>query len=173
MGSRDKGSTAEREVAKLLETWWQQREPSARFVRVPLSGGWGTPQLRPDFKASGDLATNSDSFFFTVEVKRREGWVWKTLLALRPSPVWGWWRQAQVQAGECGREPMLWFRKSREDWHVMVRRAWALRQRFPTSIFSESFAPEAVLASKIDLGWHPVIVRATWFLDRPPERFVP
>lgn len=120
MSGRQKGAGAEREVAKLLEGWWASLEPGVRFVRVPLSGGWGTPALRPDFQASGDLATTARRFPWTVEVKRREGWSLKEFLAGRRSPVWGWWAQAERQAGECGKEPMLWFRANRQPWRVLV-----------------------------------------------------
>ncbi len=124
-GSRAKGATAERDVAARLQGWWAQIEPGCRFAKTPLSGGWGGPGLRAGFSASGDLMTTAKRFPWTVEVKRREGWSWKTFLAGKPSPVWGWWRQAQTQADEMGIEPMLWFRKSREPWRVLVREDYA------------------------------------------------
>jgi len=119
-GSRAKGSKAEIEVAKKLEAWWGQVEPGCKFVRTPLSGGWGKPEHRAGFQASGDLMTTAAQWPWAVEVKRRETFSWKTLLAGRASPVWGWWRQAQVAAEEMSKEPLLLFRKNREPWHVMV-----------------------------------------------------
>jgi len=122
-GSRGKGSAAEIEIAKLIETWWRQLEPNCRVCRTPLSGGWGGKDLRAGFRASGDLMTTAKRFPFTVEVKRRENWTWKTLLAGKPSPVWGWWQQAIGQAAEVTDvqlEPLLVWRKNREPWHVMV-----------------------------------------------------
>src|SRR4051812_33410532 len=98
--SRAKGNVAEREVAGLLKVWWLPVEPDAEFIRTPLSGGWGGPKLRGEFRASGDLMTTAKRFPFVVEVKRREAWVMKNVLKGQPSPVWGWWRQAQVAALE-------------------------------------------------------------------------
>lgn len=164
---RAKGVGGELEVAKLLERWWGQVEPGCRFVRVPMSGGWGTPTLRPDFKASGDIATNASRFPFTVEVKRREGWSWERLVACRPSPVWGWWRQAQAQAGECGLEPLLWFRRNRERARVMVRSEVGVR--FP-EVVAHTFAVGSLLS--LDVGWTPLILSADGMLGLDPSRFL-
>lgn len=119
-GSRAKGADAEREVAKLVEGWWRVFEPGCRFVKTPLSGGWGGPAIRSGFRASGDLMTTAVKFPFVIEVKRREGWSWKPFLEGRPSPVWGWWRQACRQADEMDARPMLWFRHNREPWRVLM-----------------------------------------------------
>lgn len=119
---RQKGSVAEREVAKICEDWWRTYELGVSFVRVPLSGGWGTPGLRKDFNACGDLATNAKSFPWTVEVKRREGWSFPHLLKGNPSPIWGWWEQSLTQAKEADKWPMLWFRKNQNPWRIMVRK---------------------------------------------------
>lgn len=113
MGSRQKGNVAELEVAKLIEAWWQPASPGCKFVRTPLSGGWGGPQVRAGFKASGDLMTTAQNFPFVVEVKRREAWSWATFSKGQRSPVWGWWRQACEAAEEQGGMPMLWFRQNR------------------------------------------------------------
>ncbi len=104
----------------MIETWWAQVEPGAQFVRTPLSGGWGNPQLRGEFKASGDLMTKANRWPFCVEVKRREAWTWERLRAGKRSPVLKWWRQAVKQAEEMGAIPMLWFRRNREPWYVMI-----------------------------------------------------
>ena len=120
MNGRRKGNAAEREVARLCAGWWAQVEPGCKFVRTPLSGGWGGPELRGKFFAAGDLMTTSKRWPFTVEVKRRERWKLQNLIAGKPCPVWGWWLQVQDAAAEEGRQPMLWFRKSREQWRVML-----------------------------------------------------
>lgn len=117
---RNKGNRAEREVAEFLQKWWRRLEPECRFVRTPGSGGWQGPEVRAEFLASGDLMTTAQRFPFCVEVKRREAWVEKTVRAGRSSPVWGWWRQAQREAKEIDRLPMLWFRANRQPWIVMV-----------------------------------------------------
>ncbi len=123
--SREKGSVAERQVAAILERWWRQLEPDARFVRTPLSGGWHGPDVRTEFRASGDLMTTAQRFPFAVEVKRREAWSFEEMVAGRASPVWAWWRQAQGQAREMRCEPLLVFRRNREGWHAMLREDYA------------------------------------------------
>jgi hypothetical protein len=125
-GSRQKGSVAEREVAKLLEGWWSPVEPGCRYVKTPLSGGWSTPQVRGDFRVSGDLATTAKLWPFTIEVKRRESWAWAPFLAGKPTPILGWWRQALAQSVEMNLEPMLWFRHNREPWNVMFPSAYRI-----------------------------------------------
>lgn len=123
MNGRTKGSVAEREVAGLLAEWWQRKDPTADFCRTPLSGGWGNPATRGSYKASGDIMTTSTSFPFVVEVKRREGFSFDLLIrGLRggKSPVWGWWQQACTAAREQRGIPLLWLRRNREPWRVML-----------------------------------------------------
>lgn len=124
-GSRGKGSRAEIEVAKLHENWWGQLEPGCLFVRTPSSGGWSGPQVRAEFRAGGDLMTTAQRFPFCVEIKRREKWSWATLLAGKPSPIWDWWEQTVIAAAEMQGLPILWFRKSREPWHVLLAASFA------------------------------------------------
>jgi hypothetical protein len=100
--------------------WWQPIEPGSRFRRTPKSGGWATADVRGDFKASGDVMTTAKRWPFTTEVKRREGWSMHTLVAGRQSPVWEWWRQCCDEAAEEDRIPMLWLRKNRQPWLVLL-----------------------------------------------------
>jgi hypothetical protein len=116
---RIKGNAAEREIARKLEDYWRPIE-EARFVRTPLSGGWGGKDLRAEFKASGDLMTTAKRWPFVVEVKRRENWSWKPFLAGKKSPIWGWWLQACAAADELAGAPLLIFRKSREPWSIVL-----------------------------------------------------
>lgn len=169
MNGRAKGSVAEREIAKMLGTWWGQIEESVVFVRTPLSGGWGGPQLRAGFQASGDVMTTSIRFPWSVEVKRREGWVWKSLLNSRPSPVWGWWKQAEGQALEMGKEPLMFFRHNKERWHVMKRGSdvginqWRVDQGTGRHVFAESFrvvcsdTTPSVIVKPWDLAQHELL----------------
>ncbi|MDP6719756.1 MAG: hypothetical protein QGF59_13935, partial [Pirellulaceae bacterium] len=129
MTSRGKGNAAEREVAKLVQQWWHKLESGCRFVRTPLSGGWGGPSLRAEFRASGDLMTTAKQWPFGVEVKRREGWSMRNLRQAKASPVWKWWEQTQDAAAEMDAEPMLWFRKNRMPWYVMFRSGYLLLRR--------------------------------------------
>lgn len=116
-----KGKVAEREVARLITPWWWKVEPGSEFIRTPQSGGWATPELRCEFKASGDLMTTAARFPFTVEVKRREDWRMSSLEKAKQCQVWTWWIQTQRAANEERREPMLWFRRNRDPWRVMLR----------------------------------------------------
>lgn len=119
-GSRPKGSKGELEVAEILRKWWDPFCPGVIFKRVPLSGGWGDANAREAFKAAGDITCSDARWPFALEVKRREGFSWKPLLAGRASPVWTWWRQTVKQGLEMKSRPMLWFRKNREPWRVMI-----------------------------------------------------
>lgn len=123
MNGRQKGSKSEREVAGLFRAWWEPFEPGVLFARTPLSGGWGTAQGREAWRVSGDIMTTSTIWPWSVEVKRREAWSWQRVYDMAESPVWGWWRQCCRAAAEERRSPMLWFRKSREPWRVMVPEA--------------------------------------------------
>ena len=125
MTSRSKGAKAERDVADIIKTWWRQLEPEAAFVRTPGSGGFGAHWLsdedRAGFKTTGDIMTTADKWPFDVEVKRREGWADVPFFKGAPSPVWEWWIQTQRSAMISRREPMLWLRRSRTPWLVILR----------------------------------------------------
>lgn len=165
--SRKKGNIAEREVAKLLEGWWAHVEPECKFVRTPLSGGWGGPQIRVGFKASGDLMTTAEKWPWTVEVKRREAWSWGQFIKGRPSPVWKWWEQSLVQGVEAGLEPMLWVRQSRKPWAVLLRRRDAFRRRLLGRVWEfERWKGEAVWREE------PVMIDAGVLLNLDAARFV-
>lgn len=172
MLGRAKGSKAEIEIAKRLKAWWSTFEP-AEFVRTPLSGGWGGKDLRAGFRASGDVMTTSEKFPFTVEVKRREGWAWSTLVAGRKCPVWGYWEQAVGQAKEMGGIPLLFFRKNREDWHLILPHEAFLRARPTKTTRSDVVAgwyPDEI--GERAAGVHPLLVRADWFFGTTPEAWL-
>lgn len=113
-----KGPRGELEVRDLVRAWWRQVEPDVAIERTPRSGGWHAAAV---FRASGDLmVTPGSSFPFSVEVKYREAFSFATLLASRPSPVWGWWAQCRRDAEKVALMPLLFFRKNRQPWHVMA-----------------------------------------------------
>jgi hypothetical protein len=130
--SRNKGSSAEREVAYILKEWWRKVDENCEFVRTPLSGGWSTSDVRGNFRVSGDLMTTSKLFPFVVEVKRRENFDLKNFVEGRKSPIWSWWKQTKLAAEEqLGKDdstiydvkiPMLFFRKSRKPWYLVTNR---------------------------------------------------
>jgi hypothetical protein len=120
-----KGNQAEREVARALEAWWRRLVPDARFERTPQSGGL---QHAVEFRVVGDVMvgpTAVATFPWSVEVKRREAGNLTRLVAGKPTAIWGWWREAQDDAHSAGLEPMLWFRRNRRRWRVLVRRSLA------------------------------------------------
>lgn len=147
---REKGAVAEREVAEIVRAWWSKLEPECRFVRTPSSGGWGTPELRGHFQAAGDLMTTAARWPFAVEVKRREKeWSLPSLLNGLPTGAWGWWRQAQAAALEQRGVPMLWMRKSKMGWLVLVPEQ------------AVSFAVGGACAFKTpDARWHRGLLRS-------------
>lgn len=126
--------------------------------------------MRAAFKAAGDLMTTARRWGWACEVKRREGWDWERLKAGRASPVWSWWRQAQAQAEDAGLQPMLWFRKSRQPWRVLVPAGAA---------YVEGLCEVAALCASWDasdllgigVGQHPVCVDAVALLGHDPLRY--
>lgn len=167
--SRRKGNSAEIEVAKFIEPWWRQIDPACKFVRTPLSGGWGntksgfTSPVRVGFKASGDLMTNAILFPWSVEVKRREAWTWDNVLRSKPSPVWDWWRRTQADAREASLEPMLWLRRSREPWRIFVRKEFVIHVPIVKFGWTNAWP--------LSRGVEPVCILATDLLAQNPLLF--
>lgn len=173
INGKSKGDVAEREVAALLKAWWGAVEPDVEFVRTPGSGGWQGAnargrQLRSEFRLSGDLATTSRQFPFSVESKRREEWTIARLVDGKPSPVWDWWCQCQRAAVESGEQlvPMLWMRHNRERWWVMLPAGFAM--------LIPGLAPEVTWTARQLLGVDagallPALFKASALLSVPAE----
>lgn len=168
--ARTKGKVAEREVAKLLCGWWSKVEPECSFVRTPSSGGWSSPQVRAEYRACADIMTTAQRFPFAVEVKRREAWSEEQLSKCRASPVWGWWAQACRQASEADLVAMLWFRRNRGPWRVLVPERWAAEHllshhvRIDISWFASDMAKRVLEPAN-----HPVCYLAESLLERDPR----
>lgn len=126
--SKRKGANAELEVASLLQKWWHKVEPTAVFKRTPGSGGWAHGL---QFKSKGDIIVTTETgysrFPFFVEVKRFESFSLKNFLKGGKSPIRKHWEKAKQQAAVEGKWPMLFVRRSREPWIVIV--PWFLKQR--------------------------------------------
>lgn len=163
INGRDKGARNEREVARLVQSWWEAREPGCQFVRTPMSGGWGTTNTREHFRASGDLMTTAVDFPFTIEVKAREGWSTANVLSGARSPVWGWWKQTITAATEQHSIPMLWFRKRHKAWLILL----PLQQRLP--IEPDVVYPTVAKAGVEYHGHRPVLYFADRLLAMHPK----
>jgi hypothetical protein len=165
---RQKGAVAEREVAEILRQWWSKLEPGCRFLRTPGSGGWATPEVRGHFKTAGDLLTTATRFPFAVEVKRREKeWSMPCLFDGMPTGAWKWWRQACAAALEQKGVPMLWLRKSREGWFVMVPASFGPSGRRPDVWWPE----ELLRRNRADFGdVLPVLYLADNLLAHHPRQ---
>ena len=167
--SKAKGATAEREVRDIIQAWWRQLESTCIFARTPGSGGFGGfggSRLRGDFKAAGDLmVAGSVHWCFTTEVKRREGWSDRELGAGRGSPVWSWWEQCVVAAIEEERWPMMWFRRSKTPWLVMLAADYVVRvpQLMP-SLYA--------WGRGLNVNPHPVVYLAKTVLAVHPKHMV-
>jgi hypothetical protein len=176
--SRAKGRRAEREVAKLLAKWWGQLEPKCEFKPTPLSGGWGGrdggAHVRAHFKASGDLMTTARKFPFTVEVKHREQWSMKNVVAGKPTPPWEWWKQACRQATEEKGEPLLLFKKNNMPWMAALRHGLFFeRTQAINDMEIDVFVEVRALAHHgIVLDVHPAFVFADRMFKLSPEEFL-
>jgi len=158
-----KGGVAEREVSKMLQSWWSQYE-DCQFVKTPASGGWSTANVRSAFKASGDVMTTAQSFPFSVEVKRREGWSESNFMNGRKSPVWAWWHQACTQAHEMNVTPMMLFRRNRKPWWLMIPQTnTAVMNVDPASaLVCEFFDVSKHLQAN---DWYPIVYDAVKFFE--------
>ncbi len=99
-------------------------------------------------------------------LERRENWCLGNVIAGVPSPVWGWWHQCITAAREMRAEPLLWFRKSRSGWYVMLRRDFAL-DRIPTLVHRWR-GPELLRVNFVSV---PVLTTADALLASDPARF--
>jgi Holliday junction resolvase len=98
--AKQKGSDAERELAKLLVA-----AGLTEAKRTPLSGALS------DWP--GDIVLDG----FAVECKRQE-----------TTSIWKWWAQA-CAAARGGRHPILFFRRNHSDWLVTLdAKTWAGEQ---------------------------------------------
>jgi hypothetical protein len=167
-----KGPLGENEVVHLLSDWWGQVEPGCQFKRTPKSGGWGNADVRGDFKVAGDICTTSQLWPFTIEVKRRESWSFGSFAEGRLSPVWKWWRQCIDAAAEEDRIPLLWARKNRRPWIVLLPE----RLLIPLLV-ARDIEPDitfARLSARVDDGdIRPACILGDKFLQLPPQAWLP
>jgi Holliday junction resolvase len=110
VNSRAKGSTFERQIAKILN----ERFNTSEFSRTPGSGAFATTHSLPDhLKIYGDLIT-PQNFKFCIECKK--GYNDESIYSLYnySSNFWGFIDQCQKDADKCGKFPMLIFKQDRQ-----------------------------------------------------------
>lgn len=104
--SKTKGSGFERQTAKVFEA-----ALGIKFVRTPLSGGWGRYQTK------GDLVPAPGSYFpYFIECKKGEGWeMWSTLFNNAGPLLNTWWPKAKQQAKEEDKNPVVVFAQNQKN----------------------------------------------------------
>lgn len=176
--SREKGSRAELEVANMIKLWWNAYEPTALFIRTPLSGGWQTNTgAAAYFNACGDLMTTSQTWPFCVEVKHREGWSIDFFLKGKDGPPWRWWEQCVEAAQKQNHVPMMWMRRNRIHqqtkkfpWLVLVPEEFAKLRSLDLPDIRWDFLK--LVKTQVDPTVRPVGFLFDRFLNMSPERMI-
>lgn len=110
VNSRAKGSTFERQIAKILN----DRLGTTEFSRTPGSGAFATTHSLPDhLKIYGDLIT-PQNFKYCLECKK--GYNNQNLYSLynHSSEFWKFIEQCQKDSEKCGKTPMVIFKQDRQ-----------------------------------------------------------
>ena len=110
VNSRAKGSSFERQIAKILN----DRLGTTEFSRTPGSGAFATTHSLPDhLKLYGDLIT-PQNFKYCIECKK--GYNNQNLYSLYnySSEVWKFIDQCQKDSDKCGKIPMVIFKQDRQ-----------------------------------------------------------
>lgn len=110
VNSRAKGSTFERQIAKILN----DRLGTTEFSRTPGSGAFATTHSLPDhLKIYGDLIT-PQNFKYCLECKK--GYNNQNLYSLynHSSDFWKFIEQCQKDSEKCGKIPMVIFKQDRQ-----------------------------------------------------------
>jgi Holliday junction resolvase len=108
--SRTKGSTFERQIAKVLN----DRFNTTEFSRSPGSGAFATTHSLPDhLKIYGDLIT-PQKFKFCIECKK--GYNNQNLYSLYnySSDFWKFIEQCEKDSQKCSKVPMVIFKQDRQ-----------------------------------------------------------
>jgi len=112
INSKAKGSEFELKTAKILGSWWGEE-----LHRTPMSGGL---HWKKDNRVAGDIVTPPDSIFpFSVECKKREGWLFDQLLK-GTGEIEEWWLQCIRDADSVDMRPFLIFAKNFTSPYLMI-----------------------------------------------------
>ena len=108
--SRAKGSTFERQIAKLLN----EHLGTTEFSRTPGSGAFATTHSLPDhLKIYGDLIT-PQNFRYCIECKKGYNNINLYSLYNNSSEFWKFINQCQKDADKCGKVPLVIFKQDRQ-----------------------------------------------------------
>lgn len=108
--SRTKGSTFERQIAKMLN----ERLGTTEFSRTPGSGAFATTHSLPDhLKIYGDLIT-PQNFKYCIECKKGYNNINLYSLYNDSSDFWKFINQCQKDADKCGKVPLVIFKQDRQ-----------------------------------------------------------
>ena len=116
VNSRAKGSTFERQIAKLLN----DRLNTTEFSRTPGSGAFATTHSLPDhLKIYGDLIT-PQNFRYCIECKK--GYNNQNLYSLfnKSSEFWKFIEQCQKDSDKCSKLPMIIFKQDRQPTLLII-----------------------------------------------------
>lgn len=101
--SKDKGSSFERQVAKILGDAY-----GVKLRRTPMSGGWAQGYDN----AAGDLTCLEGEFPYCVECKKEEGWRLDSLFGDDHKWFDNWWDQL-IHECPANKQPLLVFSRNR------------------------------------------------------------
>ena len=116
VNSRAKGSSFERQIAKLLN----DRLGTTEFSRTPGSGAFATTHSLPDhLKIYGDLIT-PQNFRYCIECKK--GYNNQNLYSLfnKSSEFWKFIEQCQKDSDKCDKLPMVIFKQDRQPTLLII-----------------------------------------------------
>tara|TARA_R110002124_G_C8733634_1_gene496835 strand:+ start:184 stop:711 length:528 start_codon:yes stop_codon:yes gene_type:complete len=110
VNSKAKGSTFERNIAKILN----DRFNTSEFSRSPGSGAFATTHTLPEhLKIYGDLIT-PQNFKYCIECKKGYNNLNLYSLYNNSSEWWGFLEQCQKDSDKCGKIPMVIFKQDRQ-----------------------------------------------------------
>lgn len=125
MNGKCKGSTFERNVAKILTKWVSGKEKPYIFWRSPSSGSLATLSAAED--VSGDIiAIREEGKFFTkvFSIETKDGYpeadFWKYFKTVKNNEIDDFWKQCQGDAQKAGKKGMLIFHKKRQNILVAI-----------------------------------------------------
>ncbi len=107
--SREKGARAEAALVKLLK-----QHTKHNWKRVPGSGA-----LHEDHGLKGDVYVPNEHNYYAIEVKHyKDCQLTSKVLTDKNPMLLQWWEQAERQAKQTDKKPILFFKHDRSKWFV-------------------------------------------------------